>query len=217
MGIPRFIGSNELDSINSEKLLDLANLLCHVAAAVFRSRMGKETKENFVKIPYRLFFISSMPSMLQSAGILLFKYVDGELKVMLVHPGGPFWAAKDEGAWSIPKGLIEENEEPLAAARREFKEETGFDAAGEFIELGWLKQPNRKIIHVWAVECDLDVAGIISSLFVLEWPKKSGKFCEFPEIDRGEWFNLAEARIRIHKGQLGFLDMLTARLRKKTD
>ncbi|MGZ8144241.1 MAG: NUDIX domain-containing protein, partial [Methylosarcina sp.] len=136
---------------------------------------------------------------------------------MLVHPGGPFWAAKDEGAWSIPKGLIEDNEEPLAAARREFKEETGFDAEGEFIELGRLKQPSRKFVHVWAVECDLDVARIVSNLFVLEWPKKSGKLREFPEIDRGEWFDLTEARIRIQKGQSGFLDILTARLQRKPD
>jgi predicted NUDIX family NTP pyrophosphohydrolase len=155
--------------------------------------------------------------MLESAGILLFKYVGGELQVMLVHPGGPFWAAKDEGAWSIPKGLIEDNEEPLAAARREFKEETGFDATGEFIELGQLKQPNRKIVHAWAVECDLDVKRIASNLFVLEWPKKSGRFREFPEIDRGQWFDLAEARIRIHKGQAGFLDILAARLQRKPE
>jgi predicted NUDIX family NTP pyrophosphohydrolase len=153
--------------------------------------------------------------MLASAGILLFQYVEGELRVMLVHPGGPFWAAKDEGAWSIPKGLVEENEEPLAAARREFREETGCDAQGTFIELGWLKQPTRKIIHVWAVKCDLDVEKIVSNTFVLEWPKKSGQFNEFPEIDRGQWFDVTEARIRIQKGQLGFLDILTAKLQEQ--
>jgi predicted NUDIX family NTP pyrophosphohydrolase len=153
--------------------------------------------------------------MLASAGILLFQYVEGELRVMLVHPGGPFWAAKDEGAWSIPKGLIEENEEPLAAARREFREETGCDAQGAFIELGWLEQPNRKIIHVWAVESDLDVEKIVSNTFVLEWPKKSGQFNEFPEIDRGQWFDVTEARTRIQKGQLGFLDILTAKLQEQ--
>ncbi|WP_157385892.1 NUDIX domain-containing protein [Methylosarcina fibrata] len=153
-------------------------------------------------------------SMLQSAGILLFKYADGELQVMLVHPGGPFWSAKDQGAWSIPKGLIDANEEPLAAARREFREETGGEARGNFIELGRLKQPSRKIIHVWAAECDFDVSKIVSNTFVLEWPKNSGRLNEFPEIDRGGWFGLAEARVRMQKGQLGFLDLLEAKLRE---
>lgn len=155
--------------------------------------------------------------MVHSAGILLFKYIDGELYVMLVHPGGPFWASRDEGVWSIPKGLVEENEEMIEAARREFREETGCDAVGEFIELGWLKQPSRKIVHAWAVECDLDVSKIVSNRFVLEWPKKSGKFVEFPEIDRGQWFDLAAARIRLLKGQVGFLDILMENLRKQSD
>lgn len=152
--------------------------------------------------------------MLQSAGILLFKYADGELQVMLVHPGGPFWSAKDEGAWSIPKGLVDENEDPLRAACREFREETGCEAQGDFIELGRLQQPSRKIIQAWAAECDFDVSRIVSNTFVLEWPKNSGRLNEFPEIDRGRWFGMTEARVRIQKGQLGFLDLLEARLRE---
>ena len=100
----------------------------------------------------------------QSAGILLFKHTDGTLRVMLVHPGGPFWVNKDEGAWSIPKGLVEANEDPLIAAQREFKEETGFEAAGGFIELGALRQPSGKIIHAWAVNQDLDISKIVSNI-----------------------------------------------------
>jgi predicted NUDIX family NTP pyrophosphohydrolase len=148
----------------------------------------------------------------QSAGVLLFKYTDGALRVMLVHPGGPFWANKDEGAWSIPKGLVEANEEPLIAAQREFKEETGFEAAGGFIELGATRQPSGKIIHAWAVNQDLDISKIVSNTFTLEWPRNSGKLHHFPEIDRGGWFSIPEARIKIQKGQAGFIDALIAKL-----
>ena len=148
----------------------------------------------------------------QSAGILLFKYVDGKLSLMLAHPGGPFWAKKDNGAWSIPKGLFEENEEPVEAAKREFKEETGYDVEGVLIELGSLKQTSRKIVHAWAVEQDIDVSKIISNTFSLEWPKNSGNIREYPEIDRCQWFGIAEAKSKILKGQAAFIDILIERL-----
>lgn len=157
--------------------------------------------------------LQSKPHMTpQSAGLLLFKFIDGDLRVLLVHPGGPFWVGKDKGVWSIPKGLFENNEAPLDAAKREFKEETGFDAAGEFIELGAVRQPNRKIVYAWAVEQDLEVSKIVSNTFTLEWPKNSGNIKEFPEIDRGRWFGIAEARTKILKGQATLLDLLIEKL-----
>ena len=147
-----------------------------------------------------------------SGGILLFKYVDGGLRVMLVHPGGPFWAKKDEGAWSIPKGILEETEGALRAARREFKEETGFDVDGQFIELGQLKQPGGKIVHAWALENELDVKDIRSNTFTLEWPKNSGNVKEYPEIDKAEWFDVNQAKKKILKGQAEFIDRLIEKL-----
>ncbi|MGR9088536.1 MAG: NUDIX domain-containing protein [Gammaproteobacteria bacterium] len=149
----------------------------------------------------------------QSAGILLFKRAENELRLLLVHPGGPFWRQKDEGAWSIPKGLVEQNESLLSAAMREFREETGFEAAGEFIDLGSIRQPSGKILFVWAVEQDLDVTRIISNSVPMEWPKKSGLIQIFPEIDRGRWFSIDEAKIKIQKGQAGFIDVLIERSR----
>ena len=145
---------------------------------------------------------------LNSGGILLFRFRDGKLEVLLVYPGGPFWVRKDEGAWSIPKGLFEEQESPLNAAKREFKEETGFDAIGEFIELGELKQPSRKIVHAWALEMDLNETEVVSNKFSLEWPKRSGVVKEYPEIDRASWFDIDQARKKIQKGQMGFIDRL---------
>jgi len=147
-----------------------------------------------------------------SGGILLFRQLDGRLQVMLVHPGGPYWDNKDEGVWSIPKGLFEENEGPLEAARREFAEETGFEAEGEFIELGEFVQQSGKIVHAWALESDLDTTRIRSNTFTLEWPPNSGRFEDYPEIDRGQWFDIAEARTKITKGQLGFISRLIERL-----
>ncbi len=147
-----------------------------------------------------------------SAGILLFRYKNSHLEVMLVHPGGPFWAKKDDGAWSIPKGLFEEGETPLEVAKREFNEETGFDIDGEFIELGELKQPSRKIVHAWALEKDLDVTKIESNTFELEWPRNSGNVREYPEIDRGQWFSINQAKKKILKGQVGFIDALIEKL-----
>jgi predicted NUDIX family NTP pyrophosphohydrolase len=147
-----------------------------------------------------------------SYGILLFRHTDGGLQVMLVHPGGPFWAGKDAGAWSIPKGLPEGDEPALETARREFREETGFEVDGEFLELGALRQPSGKTVHAWALESDLDASRIRSNTFTLEWPRNSGTYREYPEIDAGRWFSLTEAREKINRGQAGFLDRLLDRL-----
>ncbi len=143
-----------------------------------------------------------------SSGILLFRFKNNNLEVMLVHPGGPFWARKDDGAWSIPKGLFEGNESPLDAAKREFREETGFEVEGDFIGLGELRQPSRKIVHAWALEKNLDETKVESNNFSMEWPRKSGIIREFPEIDKAAWFDLDEAKRKIQKGQAGFLDGL---------
>jgi predicted NUDIX family NTP pyrophosphohydrolase len=128
--------------------------------------------------------------------------------VLLVHPGGPFWRGKDAGAWTIPKGEIGENEDPLDAARREFREETGLEAPREAIALTPLTQPSRKVVHAWAAEGDCDAAGVRSNLFEMEWPPHSGKTASFPEIDAAAWFDLPEARQRILRGQALFLDEL---------
>jgi predicted NUDIX family NTP pyrophosphohydrolase len=143
-----------------------------------------------------------------SAGILLYRIRNGALEVFLVHPGGPYWHNKDLGAWSIPKGLLEEGDDELAAAKREFEEETGSPVDGEFTPLAALKQPSGKVVHAWAVEGDIDASSIKSNTFPMEWPPRSGKMQEFPEVDRGGWFTLAAARERILNGQRGFLDQL---------
>ncbi len=148
-----------------------------------------------------------------SVGILLFRYQMMKIEILLVHPGGPFWAKKDRGVWSIPKGLIEEHEKPLEAAKREFKEETGFEVDGKFIDLGQIIQPSKKIIQVWALEKNLDVTRIRSNMFTLEWPKNSGKVQEYPEIDKARWFDIKQAKIKILKGQLGFIDRFIAILK----
>jgi predicted NUDIX family NTP pyrophosphohydrolase len=148
----------------------------------------------------------------RSAGILMYRRQGDAVDVLLVHPGGPFWKNKDEGAWSIPKGLYQESEDALAAARREFEEETGAAPAGEFIPLGEFKQSSAKIVSVWAVEGEFDVTKLTSNTFALEWPPKSGKINDFPEIDRAAWFSLSEARRKILKGQRGVLDALIAGL-----
>ncbi len=147
----------------------------------------------------------------KSAGLLIFRQVSGYLEVLLVHPGGPFWAKKDEGAWSIPKGLLEEGEEPQAAAKREFVEETGFVPEGEMIPLEPLLQPSGKLVYAWAMRGNFDPALLKSNTFSMEWPTKSGQKADFPEVDRADWFCLDEARKKISKGQLGFLDQLQAR------
>jgi len=151
----------------------------------------------------------------KSAGLLLYRFVAGEMEVFLVHPGGPFWAKKDEGAWSIPKGEFAEGEEPLAVAKREFNEETGFRVEGEFQPLEPLKQPSGKIVYAWAIEADVDATAIRSNEFSMEWPAKSGKSRSFPEVDRAYWFSLAPARIKILKGQVPFLIQLERLLARR--
>lgn len=143
-----------------------------------------------------------------SAGILVYRIRSGTPEVLLVHPGGPFWAKKDPGAWSIPKGEFDEGADPLETAKREFLEETGSPVSGKFIALEPLKQRSGKIVHAWAVEGDLDAASITSNTFSMEWPPRSGKQQEFPEVDRGEWFTIPAARKKLQEGQLGFLDEL---------
>ncbi|HYC88395.1 MAG TPA: NUDIX domain-containing protein [Thermoanaerobaculia bacterium] len=141
-----------------------------------------------------------------SAGILLYRRRNGEVEVFLVHPGGPFWAKKDLGAWSLPKGELDEGEDPRDAALRELTEETGFRVDGELRPLTPLRQKSGKTILAWAVEGDCDPAELRSGMFSMEWPPKSGKQQEFPEVDRGAWFPLGEARRRIIPGQAPFLD-----------
>jgi predicted NUDIX family NTP pyrophosphohydrolase len=147
-----------------------------------------------------------------SAGVLLYRHRD-ELEVFLVHPGGPFWAKKDAGAWTIPKGEIADGEEPLEAAQREFLEETGFDIDGEFRRLDPIKQAGGKIVQAWAIEADCDPAQLHSNRFAIEWPPKSGKTREFPEVDRAGWFTVSEARTKILAGQVRLLDQLVSLLR----
>ncbi len=142
-----------------------------------------------------------------SAGILLYRVRDG-LEVLLVHPGGPFWAKKDLGAWSLPKGELDEGEDPRQAAMREFVEETGFPIEGELQALAPLRQRSGKTILAWAVEGDCDPARLRSNTFAMEWPPRSGRQQEFPEADRAEWFAIEEARRRINAGQAPFLDEL---------
>jgi predicted NUDIX family NTP pyrophosphohydrolase len=148
----------------------------------------------------------------QSAGLLLYRWGDAGIEFLLAHPGGPYWARKDLGAWSIPKGEFLDDEAPLSAARREFAEEIGTRVEGEALALTPLKQPSRKVIHAFAVEHDLDVERITSNSFEMEWPPKSGKKAEFPEVDRAAWFGLEEARKRIQPGQAPILDDLVQRL-----
>jgi predicted NUDIX family NTP pyrophosphohydrolase len=147
----------------------------------------------------------------RSAGLLMFRRKGGELQVFLVHPGGPFWAGKDAGAWTVPKGEYVEGEEPLDAAKREFAEETGFEASGEFIDLGTVRQTSGKIVNAWAFEGDCDPGKLVSNRCEIEWPPRSGRKMEIPEVDRGAWFTVAEARKRILKSQEGFLDVLAAK------
>jgi predicted NUDIX family NTP pyrophosphohydrolase len=144
----------------------------------------------------------------RSAGLLLYRVNACALEVLLAHPGGPYWRNKDEGSWSIPKGEIEPGEEELAAARREFAEETGFHPDAPALDLGSTRQPGGKIVHVWAVASDWNCDALVSNVFQMEWPPRSGKLQSFPEIDRAAWFAMPRARTKILKGQVIFLDRL---------
>lgn len=151
----------------------------------------------------------------RSAGLMLFRRTNAGIEVFLVHPGGPFWAKKDAGSWSIPKGEYAGGEDPLDAARREFQEETGFttnDDLPRFISLGEVKQPGGKIVSAWALECDCDPAQLRSNTFQLEWPPRSGRKIEVPEVDRGCWYSIDGARVRLLSGQVAFLDRLLTRI-----
>ena len=148
-----------------------------------------------------------------SAGIVLYREVDGRVEVLLGHMGGPFWARKDSGAWTIPKGEYDANEDELAAARREFEEEIGMPVpATSFVDLGEVRQSGGKVVRAWAADGDLDAATAESNTFEIEWPPKSGRVQTFPELDRVEWFELDTARTKIIAAQRAFLDRLLDRL-----
>ena len=144
----------------------------------------------------------------RSAGLLMYRIRDRRIEVFLVHPGGPYWSKKDEGSWTIPKGEYEADEEPLAAAIREFQEETGFDVSGPFLELGSVQQKSGKIVTAWAFEGDCEPAELVSNTCEIEWPPRSGKKIVIPEIDRGDWFSLARAKKFICTEQIPLLDVL---------
>jgi predicted NUDIX family NTP pyrophosphohydrolase len=148
----------------------------------------------------------------RSAGLLMYRRSRGSLEFLLVHPGGPFWMKKDLGAWSIPKGEYEAGEEPLAAAAREFEEETGLVAKGPYTPLRSITQQGGKVVQAWAFEGDCDAESLKSTTFSLEWPPRSGRRQEFPEVDRGGWFSLEEARRRILPAQAALLDELAAKM-----
>lgn len=149
----------------------------------------------------------------RSAGLLVHRGTGPGLEVLLVHPGGPAWARRDAGAWSVPKGEYEPGEEPLAAAQREFAEELGSaPPAGDYVDLGEIRQRSGKVVRAWAVPGDLDVDAAHSNTFTMEWPPRSGRIQEFPEIDRAQWFGLTEARTRINPAQVALLDRLTQAL-----
>jgi predicted NUDIX family NTP pyrophosphohydrolase len=147
-----------------------------------------------------------------SAGILLYKKVQGALQVFLVHPGGPYFARKDEGVWSIPKGEIDEGEDPLAAARREFEEETGCRPEGGLIPLSPVKQKGGKTVLSWSVEGGCDAGTISSNTFTIEWPTGSGRMQEYPEVDRAGWFTVEEAKRKIHPAQAALIDELCSKV-----
>lgn len=147
-----------------------------------------------------------------SAGIVMYRRVGDAIEILLVHPGGPFWAKKDAGSWSIPKGEYEPDEDPLTAARREFKEETGVDVEGDCIPLTPIKQKGGKTVYAWAIEGSIDAGAIHSNTFAMEWPPRSGRQAEFPEVDRAGWFKLNEAREKLIPAQVRFIDELCSRV-----
>jgi predicted NUDIX family NTP pyrophosphohydrolase len=147
-----------------------------------------------------------------SAGLLLFRRASGTLELFLAHPGGPFWRDRDLGAWTIPKGVLEEGEDPLAAARREFGEETGIVATGPFLPLGSVRQKAGKVVHAWAWEGDADPESVVSNMMRSEFPRGSGRWLTFPEVDRCAWFDPATARTKLNAAQAAFVDRLEAAL-----
>lgn len=149
-----------------------------------------------------------------SAGLLLYRRRGTGAEVFLVHPGGPYWVKQDEGAWSVPKGLVDSAEAELACARREFTEETGFElpGGGGEVDIGIYRQPSGKRLHLWALEGDCDPAGLRSNLFEMEWPPRSGKMARFPEVDRAEWFGLEQARAKVNPAQAAFIDALAGKI-----
>lgn len=158
-----------------------------------------------------------MPTKKQSAGIVLYRLNKQQLEIFLVHPGGPFFAKKDAGSWSIPKGEFDEREDLLEVAKREFEEETGQKIEGNFLALSPVKQKGGKIVFAWAVEGDIDAAAINSNMFTMEWPPKSGKVREFPEVDKGEWFSFSIAKEKINPAQAAFIDELVEKLGLKKE
>lgn len=146
----------------------------------------------------------------KSAGLLMYRKRNGFLEVFLVHPGGPFWARKDAGAWTIPKGEFGDGEEPLEAAKREFEEETGFKPEGEYHPLKLVRQAGGKIVLAWFLEGDCDASSVKSNTFTLEWPPRSGQQQEFPEVDRAGWFSIRQAMEKILKGQASFIEELVS-------
>jgi predicted NUDIX family NTP pyrophosphohydrolase len=149
----------------------------------------------------------------KSAGLLPFRETAVGVEVLLVHPGGPFWAKKDDGSWSIPKGEFADDEEPLRAAKREFEEEMGVPPSGDLIPLEPLRQPSGKLVFAWAIRSDFDPSRLKSNMFSMEWPPKSGKQQEFPEVDRAAWFEVEAARLKILRGQAPFIDQLLRNVR----
>ena len=147
-----------------------------------------------------------------SAGLVMYRVQAGKVEMLLVHPGGPFWAKKDEGAWFIPKGEIAAGEEALATAKREFEEETGIRRAGNFISLGSIRHKSGKVVHAWAFEGSCDPSAVRSNTFSIEWPPRSGKKREFPEVDRAGWFTLEAARSKIQRDEFELLERLQERL-----
>ena len=156
--------------------------------------------------------LANKPMTKQSAGLLMYRNAGSAMEVLLVHPGGPFWKKKDLGAWSIPKGEYTDEEDPLAAAQREFEEETGIRPQGPFLPLGQIRQAGGKVVAAWAFAGDCDAAAIQSNTFTMEWPRGSGRVLEFPEVDRAEWFSLEMARQKILPSQATLLEKLTVAL-----
>jgi predicted NUDIX family NTP pyrophosphohydrolase len=165
----------------------------------------------------RIFLPAHMPGKKQSAGILLYRMKKKRPEFFLVHPGGPFFVKKDAGNWSVPKGEFDETEDPLEVAKKEFEEETGQKIEGDFFALSPVKQKGGKTVFAWAVEGEADETKIISNTFTIEWPPRSGKMKEFPEVDKGEWFDTATAKEKINPSQAALIDELVKKLESGKD